>query len=64
MDIKSNYSWADDSGTKANQEGQVKTLDEDHVGNSVKGGFSYTDDDGNDFSVTYTADENGYRPVR
>jgi len=57
------YSWADDSGSKANQEGQPKKVDEERVGNIVKGGFSYTDDDGNDFSVTYTADENGYRPV-
>lgn len=33
------------------------------MGESVKGGFSYKDDEGNTYSVQYTADENGYRPV-
>lgn len=41
-----------------------KMGDDDKMGESVKGGFSYTDDEGNKFSVQYTADENGYRPVR
>lgn len=38
-------------------------MDDDRSGESVKGGYSYTDDEGNTFSVKYTADENGYRPV-
>lgn len=38
-------------------------MDNEQMGQSVKGGYSYTDDEGNKFSVQYTADENGYRPV-
>lgn len=33
------------------------------MGESVEGSFSYKDDDGNTISLTYTADENGFRPV-
>lgn len=36
--------------------------DED-MGESVKGAYSYLDDEGKNYSVSYTADENGYRPV-
>lgn len=38
--------------------------EEGDMGESVKGSYSYKDDDGNTYSVEYTADENGYRPVR
>lgn len=33
------------------------------MGESVEGAYSYKDDDGNTISLTYTADENGFRPV-
>lgn len=38
--------------------------DEADMGESVKGAYSYLDDEGKNYSVSYTADENGYRPVR
>lgn len=52
-----------EDGITVNQEGELKKMDEEHAGEAVKGGYSYTDDDGKTFSLTYTADENGYRPV-
>lgn len=39
-------------------------MGDDDMGESVKGAYSYQDDDGKTYSVSYTADENGYRPVR
>lgn len=36
---------------------------EDQMGQAVQGGFSYLDDNGETISLSYTADENGYRPV-
>lgn len=41
----------------------MKKMDDDSSVPSVKGGYSYKDDEGNEISLTYTADENGYRPV-
>lgn len=38
-------------------------MGDDQMGESVKGSYSYTDDEGRVYSVSYTADENGYRPV-
>lgn len=59
-----NNSFETEDGSKANQEGEMEKIDDEHSFEKVKGGFSYTDDDGQNFSITYTADENGYRPVR
>lgn len=52
-----------DDGTSVDQQGDFKQT-KDNTVETVKGSFSYKDDDGQTFSVTYTADENGYRPVR
>ncbi|CAG5040118.1 unnamed protein product [Parnassius apollo] len=52
------YSFEGGDGTKVFEEGNSNNK----AGASVKGGFSYTDNDGNDYSLSYTADENGYRP--
>lgn len=57
------YSFENDDGTSANQEGELKTIDSKKTGESVKGGYSYKDENGETISVTYTADENGFRPV-
>lgn len=38
-------------------------MGEDDMGESVKGSYAYTDDNGEKISVEYTADENGFRPV-
>lgn len=52
-----------DDGTVVDQQGDFKQMDTGNTVESVKGSYSYTDDEGQTFSVTYTADENGYRPV-
>lgn len=52
-----------EDGIKANQQGEMKKIDEENSAESVTGGYSYTDDDGNIFSLTYVADQNGFRPV-
>lgn len=56
-------SYADDAGSSVNEEGTMKKIDDETSANSVKGGYSYKDDDGHEYSVTYTADENGFQPV-
>ncbi|XP_061709508.1 probable serine/threonine-protein kinase kinX [Cydia pomonella] len=57
------YSYEGGDGTKAFEAGELKTFDDDTAGEAVSGGFSYTAKDGNEYSLSYTADENGYRPV-
>ncbi|XP_063532040.1 uncharacterized protein LOC134742784 [Cydia strobilella] len=57
------YSYEGGDGTKAFEMGELKTFDDETAGEAVSGGFSYTAKDGNEYSLSYTADENGYRPV-
>ncbi|XP_068630464.1 uncharacterized protein [Battus philenor] len=56
------YSFEGGDGTKVFEEGILKTINDD-TGEAVQGGFSYKDKEGNDYSLSYTADENGYRPI-
>lgn len=49
-------------GTKAEQAGSLKVLDKDHAGQAVSGRVSYQGDDGKTYTLTYTADENGFQP--
>lgn len=48
-------------GTQAVQEGGLKQIGNE-AGEVSQGSFSYTGDDGQNYAITYTADENGYRP--
>ncbi|KAL0892190.1 hypothetical protein ABMA27_015378 [Loxostege sticticalis] len=57
------YSYEGGDGTKAFMKGELRSFDDDNAGTAVEGSFSYTGKDGNDYSLTYTADENGYRPI-
>ncbi|CAH2089151.1 unnamed protein product [Euphydryas editha] len=50
------YSYETSNGISAGEEGEATN------GVRAKGGYSYTGDDGVAYSVTYTADENGYQP--
>ncbi|XP_050342269.1 uncharacterized protein LOC126768300 [Nymphalis io] len=56
------YSFEGADGTRVSSEGELKSFDNDKTGESVVGNVFYTDNEGNDFSLSYTADENGYRP--
>lgn len=52
-------------GTKAQQSGQLKVVgpEPDKAGEVSQGSFSYSGDDGKTYSISYTADENGYIPT-
>lgn len=57
-------SYENDDGTHVEQHGELKEMNEDkEMGESVKGAYSYMGDDGKEYSIKYTADENGFRPV-
>lgn len=57
-------SYEAEDGTLVHQQGELKMMNKDEqMGESVKGSYSYKDENGQTFSVSYTADENGYRPV-
>ncbi|XP_073953661.1 uncharacterized protein [Choristoneura fumiferana] len=51
------YSFETENGIKVQERGQSQGK-----GIQVQGGYSYTGDDGQVYTVTYTADENGFRP--
>ncbi|XP_050352613.1 pupal cuticle protein 36-like isoform X2 [Nymphalis io] len=50
------YSYETSNGISAEESGEATN------GVRAQGGYSYTGDDGKSYSVTYTADENGYQP--
>ncbi|XP_031629041.1 endocuticle structural glycoprotein SgAbd-1-like [Contarinia nasturtii] len=71
-DGKYRYNYESEDGTVVEQQGELKKMsiknddgeeEETQMGESVKGSYSYKDDEGKTYSITYTADENGYRPV-
>ncbi|KAM3960266.1 uncharacterized protein ACR2FA_005561, partial [Aphomia sociella] len=51
-----NYAFETDNGISAEESGVASN------GVQAQGGYSYTGDDGQVYSVTYTADEGGYQP--
>ncbi len=58
-----NFSFENDDGSKVSQEGQHTIVDDEHAIESIRGSYSYNDVNGTPISVSYTADENGFRPV-
>lgn len=56
------YSFESGNGIKAQQDGELKVFDKDVAAEVVHGGFEYKGDDGQVYSISYTADENGYQP--
>lgn len=57
-----NYSFESADGTVAEQHGDVKVVDKDQVAQVVQGKYQFTGDDGQTYSLSYVADEYGYRP--
>lgn len=55
------YSYETENGIKVDEEGQIKPDGEEGTA-SVRGSYSYQGDDGNIYQLSYTADENGYKP--
>ncbi|KAH8314832.1 hypothetical protein KR074_000828, partial [Drosophila pseudoananassae] len=57
-----NYNFETSDGSKQEQHGKLRNLGPEDEVLQVAGSFSYQGDDGKTYSVTYTADENGYQP--
>nr|XP_026493229.1 endocuticle structural glycoprotein SgAbd-3-like [Vanessa tameamea] len=58
------YAYETSDGTKAEQDGRVLPGSVPEEGSlQVSGSFSYIGDDGQTYSVSYTADENGFHPT-
>lgn len=57
------YKWSYDTsnGIKANEEGHIEKAGDEEI-MKAEGAFSYTGDDGVNYAITYTADENGFVP--
>ncbi|XP_049537843.1 endocuticle structural glycoprotein SgAbd-3-like [Anopheles darlingi] len=62
VDGKFRYSYEGGDGTRAAQDGQQIVVN-NQVGTASQGQYTYQGDDGKTYSVTYIADENGYRPI-
>lgn len=59
------YKWSYEAGNgiKAEEEGHLEEAGTDNEAMKAEGGFSYSSDDGQAFSLTYVADKNGFQPV-
>ena len=55
-------SYESANGIKAEARGQPGQGPPGEEGENVQGSFSYVGDDGQTYSITYTADENGFVP--
>lgn len=63
------YSWSYETadGTKAEESGSIRQVEQRSEGEGgealvARGAYSFTAPDGTTYTVTYTADENGYQP--
>lgn len=58
-------SYEQSDGQKREEKAELKASETnpDVQAISVSGSYEYTDTDGKRYLVTYTADENGYRPM-
>lgn len=57
-----NYNVETSDGSSQNAQGELKQVDAKNSAVVVKGSFSYIASDGQQYTVTYVADENGYQP--
>lgn len=57
-----NYNFETSDGTKQEQHGTLKHLSPEEDALQVAGSFSYVGDDGQTYTITYVADENGFQP--
>lgn len=60
--ISANSRYKLSDGVSRQEEGELITVG-DHKGIGVKGSYSYVAPDGQEYTVTYTADEKGFQPV-
>ncbi|XP_073951986.1 endocuticle structural glycoprotein SgAbd-5-like [Choristoneura fumiferana] len=57
-----NFAYKLSDGISRQEEGELITVG-DHKGIGVKGSYSYVAPDGQEYTVTYTADDKGFNPV-
>uniref|UniRef100_T1GUQ0 Larval cuticle protein 8 n=1 Tax=Megaselia scalaris TaxID=36166 RepID=T1GUQ0_MEGSC len=57
-----NYNLETSDGTSQKAQGELKKVDAENSAVVVKGSFSYIASDGQQYTVTYVADEKGYQP--
>ncbi|CRL02985.1 CLUMA_CG016554, isoform A [Clunio marinus] len=57
-----NFAYEQSDGQKRDEEGTVKNIGSEDEAISVRGSFSFVADDGQTYTVTYVADENGFQP--
>ncbi|CAG9795414.1 unnamed protein product [Diatraea saccharalis] len=56
------YEFQTSDGTSAQEQGQLKNVGTENEAIEVRGQFSYTGQDGQVYTVTYVANENGFQP--
>ena len=55
-------SYETGNGIKADESGKINNAGAENEALAVQGSYSYVGDDGQTYSVQYTADENGFQP--
>lgn len=55
------FGFEQSDGQKRDETGEIKIIDKE-PGIVMRGSFSFVADDGQTYSVTYVADENGFQP--
>lgn len=61
--IKNIYSYETSNGIAQQESGQVQNAGSENEAIAVRGQYSYTGDDGQQYQVNYVADENGFQPA-
>lgn len=56
------YNYQTGNGIQAQEQGQLFNIAKNEDAIRVQGSFSYTDDNGNPISLSYSADETGFHP--
>ncbi|XP_075971209.1 flexible cuticle protein 12-like [Anticarsia gemmatalis] len=56
------YAYETSNGISHSEQGQVTNAGSENEAIAVRGQFSYTGPDGQIYTVTYIADENGFQP--
>ncbi|KAK9717968.1 Insect cuticle protein [Popillia japonica] len=57
-----NFQYETSNGIAADEQGQLKNAGSENEVMAVRGQFKYLGPDGVTYTITYTADENGFQP--